>query len=129
MHQPICFAVATWQKVEDALIRQVLHGNLLRRRDHLIGFASVPHDSGVAKRGSTDWKKKTATFVAKAVVIWPDRHRRTRRDLIWCQKVGLPRRVDVQQDHHRRWLRCVEGDLEADLDLHAILSTLPSSEA
>jgi hypothetical protein len=37
--------------------------------------------------------------------------------------------VNIQQDNHWRWLRRLEDNLETNLDLHAVLSTLPVFEA
>jgi hypothetical protein len=62
-------------------------------------------------------------------MVWPNRYKGTRRNLIRGEQIGLSGRVNIQQDNHRRWLRGLEGNLETNLDLHAVLSTLPVFEA
>ena len=74
-----------------------------------------------AKPGRAGRRHQPAAPVAEAVAIGRDRQRRVGHQMVGALQVGDARVVHVQRQDHRRRLRAVVDDVEADADLHCIL--------
>src|SRR5450755_84242 len=118
LRQSFGVAIAARQQKNQRLFRQVLYRMLLRRGYDGIRLAGVLDDGDVSNLELANGGNEPGAPVAEAVAIEGYRNGRVGGDVVRDEQIGCARVVDVQHQHHRRWLRTLVDQLVAHFDFH-----------
>ena len=116
--QPVGFTIPTPEQVDERVLRQVLHRNLLRLRNNDVRDSGVV-DERIGRDAHAALRSNDAGApVAEVVTIGCHRDRRVDHQAVTPDEIGHTREVDVEVEDHRGWLRAVVDHFETDMNLH-----------